>query len=129
MCVCFCFLKQKTAYELRISDWSSDVCSSDRAGAAGTVCAVAVLGIAGRGFRRLALGAVTLHQLHQDARNLVEKQQRHGERNLADPVRSSDARRVGKECVSTRRPRWTPNPVTKKSTTTWYPRSYPTQQK
>src|SRR3546814_3962276 len=25
---CFCF-KQKTAYEMRISDWSSDVCSSD----------------------------------------------------------------------------------------------------
>src|SRR3546814_6019490 len=26
--LCFCF-KQKTAYEMRISDWSSDVCSSD----------------------------------------------------------------------------------------------------
>src|SRR3546814_3323454 len=26
--MCF-FVKQKTAYELRISDWSSDVCSSD----------------------------------------------------------------------------------------------------
>src|SRR3546814_18600693 len=25
----FCFFKQKTAYEMRISDWSSDVCSSD----------------------------------------------------------------------------------------------------
>src|SRR3546814_4392917 len=32
MCVCVCvcfFFKQKTAYEMRISDWSSDVCSSD----------------------------------------------------------------------------------------------------
>src|SRR3546814_9206133 len=31
MCVGFCvfFFKQKTAYEMRISDWSSDVCSSD----------------------------------------------------------------------------------------------------
>src|SRR3546814_9998554 len=30
MCLClFFFFKQKTAYELRISDWSSDVCSSD----------------------------------------------------------------------------------------------------
>src|SRR3546814_7755038 len=33
MCLCslwlFCFCKQKTAYEMRISDWSSDVCSSD----------------------------------------------------------------------------------------------------
>src|SRR3546814_959862 len=29
-CMCiFFFFKQKTAYELRISDWSSDVCSSD----------------------------------------------------------------------------------------------------
>src|SRR3546814_7784839 len=28
-CLCFCFFKQKTAYEMRISDWSSDVCSSD----------------------------------------------------------------------------------------------------
>src|SRR3546814_12303117 len=32
--VCLFFFKQKTAYEMRISDWSSDVCSSDlRAGA------------------------------------------------------------------------------------------------
>src|SRR3546814_10708228 len=34
VCVCFIlkvffFFKQKTAYEMRISDWSSDVCSSD----------------------------------------------------------------------------------------------------
>src|SRR3546814_17074974 len=28
---CFFFCKQKTAYEMRISDWSSDVCSSDLA--------------------------------------------------------------------------------------------------
>src|SRR3546814_8839084 len=35
----FFFFKQKTAYEMRISDWSSDVCSSDlaRHGCAGTV--------------------------------------------------------------------------------------------
>src|SRR3546814_5095031 len=29
MVVFFFFFKQKTAYEMRISDWSSDVCSSD----------------------------------------------------------------------------------------------------
>src|SRR3546814_10111054 len=34
MVVCF-FFKRKTAYELRISDWSSDVCSSDLQRAAG----------------------------------------------------------------------------------------------
>src|SRR3546814_13126356 len=36
MCCCYCcffFFKQKTAYEMRISDWSSDVCSSDLCGA------------------------------------------------------------------------------------------------
>src|SRR3546814_9173083 len=27
--MCFFLFKQKTAYEMRISDWSSDVCSSD----------------------------------------------------------------------------------------------------
>src|SRR3546814_6157889 len=31
-CGFFFFFKQKTAYEMRISDWSSDVCSSDLAG-------------------------------------------------------------------------------------------------
>src|SRR3546814_3465353 len=31
----FFFFKQKTAYELRISDWSSDVCSSDLLGPTG----------------------------------------------------------------------------------------------
>src|SRR3546814_9030315 len=31
---CFFFFKQKTAYEMRISDWSSDVCSSDLFGVA-----------------------------------------------------------------------------------------------
>src|SRR3546814_572048 len=35
------FFKQKTAYEMRISDWSSDVCSSDLGLAAGVVVAVA----------------------------------------------------------------------------------------
>src|SRR3546814_13461186 len=29
MCLVLFFFKQKTAYEMRISDWSSDVCSSD----------------------------------------------------------------------------------------------------
>src|SRR3546814_11716369 len=31
MCIFFFFFKQKTAYEMRMSDWSSDVCSSDLA--------------------------------------------------------------------------------------------------
>src|SRR3546814_21045647 len=32
VCCLFFFFKQKTAYEMRISDWSSDVCSSDLTG-------------------------------------------------------------------------------------------------
>src|SRR3546814_9211030 len=32
LCVIFVFFKQKTAYEIRVSDWSSDVCSSDLVG-------------------------------------------------------------------------------------------------
>src|SRR3546814_3665306 len=35
MRICFLFFKQKTAYEMRISDWSSDVCSSDLLGSLG----------------------------------------------------------------------------------------------
>src|SRR3546814_5520932 len=35
LCVVFFFFKQKTAYEMRISDWSSDVCSSDLKGVPG----------------------------------------------------------------------------------------------
>src|SRR3546814_3463275 len=35
----FFFFKQKTAYEMRISDWSSDVCSSDLFGYLGTFTA------------------------------------------------------------------------------------------
>src|SRR3546814_17225087 len=34
----FFFFKQKTAYEMRISDWSSDVCSSDLPALGGQAC-------------------------------------------------------------------------------------------
>src|SRR3546814_9460270 len=40
----FFFFKQKTAYEVRISDWSSDVCSSDLLVSAGIGLAAAVSG-------------------------------------------------------------------------------------
>src|SRR3546814_8076781 len=38
--ICF-FYKQKTAYEMRISDWSSDVCSSDLL--AGTIASLPLM--------------------------------------------------------------------------------------
>src|SRR3546814_7166425 len=43
----FFFFKQKTAYEMRISDWSSDVCSSDLHG--GTGGSISMGGVAGIG--------------------------------------------------------------------------------
>src|SRR3546814_8911043 len=46
--VCFCcffFFKQKTAYEMRISDWSSDVCSSDLAGGLARFLSACVAGV------------------------------------------------------------------------------------
>src|SRR3546814_5181466 len=93
------FFKQKTAYEMRISDWSSDVCSSDLLLAECSVVIKVDLGI-GRideAFWRLRegidlnLGAVQIDE------ELVERLQR------------SEERRVGKECVSTCRSRWSPS--------------------
>src|SRR3546814_6314243 len=41
--VFFFFFKQKTAYEMRISDWSSDVCSSDLVDKVGEPMSLSVL--------------------------------------------------------------------------------------
>src|SRR3546814_7920102 len=103
MC-CFFFFKQKTAYEMRISDWSSDVCSSDLA--AGMTARGGQVDAAGMGAgrRREAVDAAVLVALtlaiggHQDM--LAEHRQ---------PLRS-EARRVGNACVSTCRSRWSPYP-------------------
>src|SRR3546814_11204250 len=58
----FCFYKQKTAYEVRISDWSSDVCSSDLGGGSNRLLwgAVAVVLL-------LAGGLVLLAGMRDDA--------------------------------------------------------------
>src|SRR3546814_7545070 len=61
--LCFVFFKQKTAYELRISDWSSDVCSSDLAhGVVGEVpqaCEV----VTDYGVATVALGYMTFEEV------------------------------------------------------------------
>src|SRR3546814_7537087 len=92
----FFFFKQKTAYEMRISDWSSDVCSSDLLAQArhaarhgGRIVRVARGGDqadVGRMHRRLS--AVGMW--------------------ASIPRTRSEERRVGKECVSTCRSRWSP---------------------
>src|SRR3546814_990080 len=62
--ICVFFFKQKTAYEMRISDWSSDVCSSD------------LVGIDARGDRviiaraEVAIGAIALPFAAHDYRDL-----------------------------------------------------------
>src|SRR3546814_10724914 len=95
MLYCF-FLKQKTAYEMRISDWSSDVCSSDLKCICGCLQwneAVGSSGLGGgavtRWSRTIALGLVRVT-------------------GAGGPEASSEERRVGKECVSTCRSRWSP---------------------
>src|SRR3546814_7692099 len=80
----FVFFKQKTAYEVRISDWSSDVCSSDLwmilAGSLDEAAAIA------------AENPCLDYGLTLEIR----------------PTDRSEERRVGKECVSTCRSRWSP---------------------
>src|SRR3546814_8419712 len=96
----FFFFKQKTAYEMRISDWSSDVCSSDL----------------------LKLGSLThadVGQMHMYC-NYAKEHWPYPDENppvglilCADKGHAlaryrSEERRVGKECVSTCRSRWSP---------------------
>src|SRR3546814_18131609 len=92
----FFFFKQKTAYEMGISDWSSDVCSSD-------------LGEAEEDDHRQ-------HQRNTDPQGALHfhPQKRKVERMWAvartakaSAIRSEE-RREGKECVSKCRSRWSP---------------------
>src|SRR3546814_2328562 len=86
----FFFFKQKTAYEMRISDWSSDVCSSDL-----RYCRYGRYGLAGYGDEKWRIGTTPIWRLP-----------------VSGPARTqwtrSEERRVGKECVSTCRSRWSP---------------------
>src|SRR3546814_4149283 len=59
MLIFFFFSKQKTAYEMRISDWSSDVCSSDLATPPGQPAPVVVLQLQG------AVGPATTEYLRR----------------------------------------------------------------
>src|SRR3546814_15628595 len=115
LCVLVFFFKQKTAYEVRISDWSSDVCSSDlrvvkrfdlyREGAQiGTVP------------DRLARARIDDAPIDENVHIPLPKT---ANRALIEHVaavdisvflhhRRSEERRVGKECVGTCRSRWSP---------------------
>src|SRR3546814_7684824 len=62
----FFFFKQKTAYEMRISDWSSDVCSSD------LQRCIQALGLRGRQAGGRDLGLVFLAQVLELVADIVE---------------------------------------------------------
>src|SRR3546814_2487420 len=94
---CF-FFKQKTAYEMRISDWSSDVCSSDLP----FIYYDLIFG--GYGARAYADGVEGLAPVINCANIPVEVH----ESGTPIKVHRSEERRVGKECVSTCRSRWSP---------------------
>src|SRR3546814_1799853 len=97
------FFKQKTAYEMRISDWSSDVCSSDLVDAGGR-------GASQIEFLRRDVGQ-RIEEDVDDAAGAVAQgggaeDRQHEVEALAGAVGRSEERRVGKGCVSTCRSRW-----------------------
>src|SRR3546814_1246777 len=100
--VVFFFVKQKTAYEMRISDWSSDVCSSDLHRE-----------VVETGHRLLDELDLERREPADDRdRGLdveravgVDAQRDAGADGIPDAGRSEE-RRVGKECVSPCRSRW-----------------------
>src|SRR3546814_691313 len=97
--VVFFFFKQKTAYEMRISDWSSDVCSSDLR------CECF------RGFPVQAAAAMCVaFEIDTQRRTFGAGagQPQHRARVIAADDARSEERRVGKGCVSTCRSRWSP---------------------
>src|SRR3546814_8201674 len=118
MCLLFFFVKQKTAYEMRISDWSSDVCSSDLR-IAGLGVDQPGGGVADRHGKaeaatgRRAVGAeIGGHAEQADEARRLRRQQPAGNVGVVAPidglVERSEERRVGKESASTCRSRWSP---------------------
>src|SRR3546814_1275599 len=103
------FFKQKTAYEVRISDWSSDVCSSDLLSNSG-----------GNGPFRMVRHQLARQLWHAPITGWLNRTSAasaglfkwmmfasHSSASSAIVWRSEE-RRVGKECVSTCRSRWSP---------------------
>src|SRR3546814_3718259 len=95
----FFFFKQKTAYEMRISDWSSDVCSSDLGREAVPDCGLPSPGDPVPSPRAARLQAVAYIHLETQRQGGIPRQRQF----------RSEERRVGKECVSTCRSRWSPS--------------------
>src|SRR3546814_8212950 len=104
----FFFFKQKTAYEMRISDWSSDVCSSDLRVALTAVFTGAAALLWLKASQQASFAQVRPAQ-HRPLPSYARDTRAGKERAHRPPrVRRSEERRVGKECVSTCRSRWSP---------------------
>src|SRR3546814_8504452 len=103
VCLIFFFYKQKTAYDMRISDWSSDVCSSDLRFRPQAVI-VAECGKDRSFALRLRLPGDHAVNIERDQRADRDQRERADE---GVEVRSEESR-LGKECVSTCRSRWPP---------------------
>src|SRR3546814_3064754 len=107
----FFFFKQKTAYEMRISDWSSDVCSSDLAS---HVDGGGLLPCAGVHHQYLVVpdggheGLIACDGPAFEVRHFVHRKFAFTASVVAEHALRSEERRVGKECVSTCRSRWSP---------------------
>src|SRR3546814_18796387 len=125
VCTIYFFIfvfKQKTAYEMRISDWSSDVCSSDLLSYTGrniipddvraTFADPAVPDAdPSRYYLRIAPVFQTASAKYTWLNGVlavgVGERTDFGVRHVIHEVRSEE-RRVGNECVSTCRSRWSP---------------------
>src|SRR3546814_10547893 len=115
----FLFFKQKTAYEMRISDWSSDVCSSDLDPVLGVGFAQAdALAKVAKEFPDTRFAIIDAVVELPNVRSIVFKEHEgsflvgmiaamKSETGKVGFVRSEE-RRVGKECDSTCRYRWSP---------------------
>src|SRR3546814_14560026 len=117
----FFFFKQKTAYEMRISDWSSDVCSSDLRDIELTQASDVEL----TRYRRASVGFIfqffnlvpsltareNVALITAIARDPMTPEEALGRVGLS----RSEERRVGKACVSTCRSRWAPHKYNKES--------------
>src|SRR3546814_6637978 len=109
------FFKQKTAYEMRISDWSSDVCSSDL-GVPHTVIVDNAGGhLMQHGRVDLLITGTDRTTATGDVANKIGTYLKalaavdNGVPfYVALPGTRSEERRVGKECVSTCTSRWSP---------------------
>src|SRR3546814_2378239 len=97
----FFFFKQKAAYEMRISDWSSDVCSSD------------LMELNHSSFDepfRVVCDwqdwTVTLETDEEATFKAGQFRTARPKQDDSGRIERSEERRVGKECVSTCRSRW-----------------------